>query len=199
MTRSGLLVSADAHSIAAPLISESTYWYLSRASGFVSLMLFSVAAALGLLTAGRLWSPRWPRFVTESLHRSISLVAVCMVVVHVSTILLDSFVPIDIIDAVVPFGSSYLPLWVGLGAIAFDVIIALVLTSLLRTRLSRTWWRAVHWLAYLGWPVALIHTIGIGTDRMWVLGVVAVSLLMVLVAGAYRVAGWRRVVVRRPL
>jgi methionine sulfoxide reductase heme-binding subunit len=198
MIRTDLLVSADAP-IAAPLISESSYWYLSRASGFVSLVLFSVAAALGLLTAGRVWSPRWPRFVTESLHRSVSLVAVCLVVVHVSTILLDSFVPIDIIDAVIPFAASYLPLWVGFGAIAFDVIIALVLTSLLRTRLSRTWWRAVHWLAYLGWPVALIHTIGIGTDRIWVLGVVAVSLLMVLVAGAYRVAGWRRVVVRRPL
>jgi methionine sulfoxide reductase heme-binding subunit len=185
--------------LSAPLLSESSYWYLSRASGFISLGLFSAAAALGLLTAGRVWSPRWPRFVTESLHRSVSLVAVCMVVVHVITILLDSFVPIDLADAVVPFISDYLPFWVGLGAIAFDVIIALVLTSLLRARMNRFWWRIVHWLAYLGWPVALGHTIGIGTDRQWVLGVVGLSLLMVLTAGVYRVAGWRRVAVRRPI
>ena len=184
---------------AAPLISESTYWYLTRASGFVSLVLFSVAFTLGLLTAGRVWSPRWPRFVTESLHRSVSLVAVCMVVVHVTTILFDKYVKIGIVDTVVPFVSDYLPLWVGLGATAFDVIIALVLTSLLRTRLNRFWWRAVHWLAYLGYPVALAHTIGIGTDRLWVLAVVGVSVLMVLTAGAYRVAGWRRVAVRRPI
>jgi hypothetical protein len=57
----------------------------------------------------------------------------------------------------------------------------------------------VHWLAYFGWPIALGHTIGIGTDRLWVLGVVAASVLMVLTAGVYRVTGWRRVAVRRPL
>jgi methionine sulfoxide reductase heme-binding subunit len=186
-------------STAAPLLTESSYWYLTRASGFVSLVLFSVAFALGLLTAGRIWSPRWPRFVTESLHRSVSLVAVCLVFVHVITILLDRYVKIEIQDAVIPFVSAYLPLWVGLGAIAFDVILALILTSLLRARLTRFWWRAVHWLAYLGWPVALAHTIGIGTDRLWVLGVVAVSVVMVLSAGVYRVAGWRRVAVRRPI
>jgi predicted ferric reductase len=184
---------------AAPLISESSYWYVTRASGFISLVLFSVSFALGLLTAGRVWSPNWPRFVTESLHRSMSLVAVCMVVVHVTTILFDRYVKISVVDTVVPFVSAYLPFWVGLGAIAFDVIIALILTSLLRTRLSRFWWRAVHWLAYLGWPVALAHTIGIGTDRLWVLGVVAASVFMVLAAGVYRVAGWRRVAVRRPI
>jgi sulfoxide reductase heme-binding subunit YedZ len=184
---------------AAPLLSESSYWYLTRASGFISLGLFSAAAALGLLTAGRVWSPRWPRFVTESLHRSVSLVAVGMVFVHVITILLDRYVKISPIDAIVPFVSAYLPLWVGLGAVAFDVIIVLILTSLLRTRLSRSAWRAVHWLAYLGWPVALAHTIGIGTDRLWVLAVVGVSVLSVLTAGAYRVSGWRRVAVRRPL
>jgi methionine sulfoxide reductase heme-binding subunit len=184
---------------AAPLISESSYWYLTRASGFISLVLFSVAFALGLLTAGRMWSPRWPRFVTESLHRSVSLIAVSLVFVHVGTIILDKYVKIDIQDAVIPFVSTYLPLWVGFGAIAFDVIIALIITSLLRSRLNRFWWRAVHWLAYAGWPVALAHTIGIGTDRIWVLGVVAASVLLVLTAGVYRVAGWRRVAVRRPI
>src|SRR2546430_160021 len=142
-------------SMAAPLLSESSYWYLTRGSGFISLGLFSAAAALGLLTAGRVWSPRWPRFVTESLHRSVSLVAVCLVVVHVTTILLDKYVKISIVDAFVPFVSGYVPLWVGLGALAFDVILALILTSLLRARMSRTVWKAVHWLAYLGWPVAL--------------------------------------------
>lgn len=199
MTRADVLLAAETHQLSAPLLSESSYWYLTRASGFISLVLFSVAFTLGLLTAGRVWSPRWPRFVTESLHRSMSLVAVCMVVVHVTTILFDRYVKISVVDTVVPFVSAYLPFWVGLGAIAFDVIIALILTSLLRTRLSRFWWRAVHWLAYLGWPVALAHTIGIGTDRLWVLGVVAASVFMVLAAGVYRVAGWRRVAVRRPI
>jgi sulfoxide reductase heme-binding subunit YedZ len=95
--------------------------------------------------------------------------------------------------------SSYLPLWVGLGAIAFDVLIVLVLTSLLRTRMPYRAWRFVHWIAYAGWPVALVHTIGIGTDRIWVLGVVAASVLTVLACGGFRLAGWRKTAMRRPL
>ncbi len=184
---------------AAPLLSESSYWYLSRASGFVSLALFTTAIALGLLTAGRVHSPRWPRFVTESLHRSVSLVAIVLVFLHVVTILADEYVPITALDALVPFTSDYLPFWVGLGAVAFDLLIALVVTSLLRTRLPARLWRSVHWLAYVSWPVAVAHTIGIGTDRLWVLGVVSVSVLAVVVSGGYRLAGWRKIAMRRPL
>lgn len=184
---------------AAPLLSESTYWYLSRASGFVSLILFTASIALGLLTAGRVASPAWPRFVTEGLHRNVSLTTVAFVVVHALTITLDKFVGISIYAAVVPFVSDYLPLWVGLGAIAFDVLLTLIITSLLRVRMSHRSWRWTHWLAYLGWPLGMAHTIGVGTDRLWVVVVVTLCLLAVLGAGAVRLAGWRRVSMGRPL
>jgi predicted ferric reductase len=184
---------------AAPLISESTYWYLSRASGFVSLALFTISVALGLLTAGRVASTNWPRFVTEGVHRNISLVTVSFVAVHALTITLDKYVGISVYAAVVPFVSHYLPVWVGFGAIAFDVLLTLVITSLLRTRLSHRTWRLVHWLAYVGWPTALAHTIGVGTDRLWVLVVVGLCLVVVLAAGGVRLAGWRRVALGRPV
>lgn len=188
----------SATTVAAPLISESTYWYVSRASGFVSLVLFTVSVMLGLLTAGRVASAGWPRFVTEGLHRNVSLVTISFVVVHALTITLDKYVGISVLAAVVPFVSEYLPLWVGFGAIAFDVLLTLVITGLLRTRMSHRSWRLLHWLSYLGWPLALAHTIGIGTDRLWVLAVVAVCLLAVLASGGIRLAGWRRVAVGRP-
>ncbi|HEY3259059.1 MAG TPA: ferric reductase-like transmembrane domain-containing protein [Pseudonocardiaceae bacterium] len=184
---------------AAPLISESTYWYLSRASGFVSLVLFTTSVALGLLTAGRVASPAWPRFVTEGLHRNVALTTVSFVIVHAITITFDKYVGISVFAAVVPFISEFLPLWVGFGAIAFDVLLTLVITSLLRTRLSHRAWRLMHWLSYLGWPLALAHTIGVGTDRVWVIAVVTVSLAAVLTAGGVRLAGWRRVSVGRPV
>lgn len=186
-------------SIAAPFLSQSTYWYLTRASGLIALALFTATFALGLLTAGRVSSPRWPRFVTETLHRNLSLAALGLVVVHGVTLVLDEYVSISTADLVVPFVSGYLPLWTGLGAIAFDVLIVVVLTSLLRTRMSYGSWRYVHWLAYLGWPIALVHTIGIGSDRLWVLVVVGVSAVAVLGCGAFRLAGWRRAAMRRPL
>lgn len=183
---------------AAPLLSESSYWYLSRASGLTALVAFTAAMALGLLTAGRAVSPRWPRFVTESLHRNVSLFAVLLVAVHVAAIALDEFVAIGPLDAVVPFLSDFAPLWVGLGALAFDAMLVVAVTSLVRARLGYRAWKAVHWIAYAGWPVALAHTVGIGTDRLWVLVVTAASALAVLVSGGVRLAGWRRAVARRP-
>jgi sulfoxide reductase heme-binding subunit YedZ len=184
---------------AAPLIGSSTLWYLSRATGLITLVVFTATFALGLLTAGRVNSATWPRFVTEHLHRNLSLIAIGMVGVHALLPIIDDYVPISPLDAVVPFVSAYLPIWVGFGAIALDVMLALILTSLLRHRLNFRTWKWIHWLAYLGWPVALAHTVGIGTDRMWVLIVVSACVLTVLVAGGYRLAGWRRVTLGRPL
>jgi sulfoxide reductase heme-binding subunit YedZ len=178
--------------IAAPFIGDSTYWYVARGSGIVSLALFTITFALGLLTAGRVSSPRWPRFVTETLHRNMSLAAIVFILVHVVSIVLDEYVSIGPLEAVVPFIGSYSPLFLSLGTIAFDIIIVLILTSLMRTRLPYRVWRFVHWIAYLGWPVALVHTIFIGTDQAWVLITAGVSVTLVLACGSFRVAALRR-------
>ncbi|MET0132169.1 MAG: ferric reductase-like transmembrane domain-containing protein [Kibdelosporangium sp.] len=178
--------------VAAPFIGESTYWYLARGSGIVSLALFTIAFALGLLTAGRVSSPRWPRFVTETLHRNVSLAAVVFILVHVVTIVMDDYVSIGLLEAVVPFVGTYSPLYLGLGAIAFDVILVLIVTSLLRTRMPVRAWRLVHWIAYLGWPIAIAHTIGIATDQAWSLITIGVSVTLVLACGGFRVRALRR-------
>ena len=82
--------------------------------------------------------------------------------------MLDSFAPIRLIDAVIPFASTYRPLWLGLGALSFDLLIALVVTSLVRRRLGYRAWRTIHWLAYASWPVAVFHGLGTGSDtKVW--------------------------------
>ncbi|MEV4320013.1 ferric reductase-like transmembrane domain-containing protein [Actinocrispum sp. NPDC049592] len=178
--------------LAAPFVGESTLWYLARGSGIVSLALFTMTVVLGLLVAGRLSSPAWPRFVTETLHRNLSLASVLFLAVHIVTIVSDNFVTISLVDAFVPFAGSYSPFYLGLGALSVDIILALVLTSLFRTRLPFKAWRFVHWLAYLSWPVAVVHTIGIGSDQSWVLITVGISVVLVLAAGSFRVASVRR-------
>src|SRR5207244_6619157 len=86
------------------------------------------------------------------------------VVVHVVTTIADGFAPIGVLDTVVPLHSAYRPVWLGLGAVAFDLLLALIVTSLLRARIGFRAWRAVHWLAYASWPVALVHALGTGSD-----------------------------------
>jgi DMSO/TMAO reductase YedYZ heme-binding membrane subunit len=105
-------------------------------------------------------------------------------------VVIDSFVPVRLVDAVVPFTSAYRPLWVGLGALAFDLLLAIAITSMVRRRLGYKTWKLVHWLAYAAWPVAVIHAIGIGTDRhsRWMLVLLGACALAVLVAVWARLA-----------
>jgi sulfoxide reductase heme-binding subunit YedZ len=139
-------------------------WYFTRGTGALSLVLLTFSLVLGVVDVRR-WSA-WhvPRFIVDGLHRTVSLLVVVFVAVHVLTAVLDSYAPVHLVDAIVPFGGAYRPFWLGLGAVAFDLLLALVATSLLRTRLGVRSWRAVHWLAYACWPVALLHGLGTGSD-----------------------------------
>jgi DMSO/TMAO reductase YedYZ heme-binding membrane subunit len=175
--------------VISAVTSGSAMWYLTRATGAVSLLLLTGVVLLGLAGAMRWASARWPRFVTQGLHKNLSLMAVAFIAVHVATTVIDGFAPIRWIDVVVPFVSAYRPLWLGLGALSFDLFLALIVTSLLRARLGFRTWRAVHWLAYACWPVAVVHSLGTGTDtgEPWMLALVAICVGSVLAAAVWRV------------
>jgi predicted ferric reductase len=171
----------------------SLYWYLTRSTGAVSLLLLTLAIVLGVVDVERWSSPRWPRFVLDSLHRNVSLLALAFVVVHVLTSVLDSFASISITDALIPFIGSYRPFWLGLGAVAFDLFLAVIITSLLRARMGFSTWRTVHWLTYASWPIALIHGFGTGSDANsgWLLVLSILCIAMVTIAVLTRaLVGW---------
>jgi sulfoxide reductase heme-binding subunit YedZ len=170
--------------IAASTVVSKGYWYLTRSTGAVSLLLLTVSVVFGIVQVTRFQSPRLPRFLTVGLHRNVSLLVVAFLAVHVVTAVLDSFAPIRWLDAIVPFGGSYRPLWLGFGALALDLLIALVVTSLARRRLGLAAWRLVHWLAYACWPFALLHALGTGSDdrTRWSLALDVVCVVAVVVA-----------------
>ncbi len=157
-------------------------WYLTRSTGAVALLLLSVAVALGVADVRRFSTPSWPRFLVDALHRNVSLLALVFLVLHILTAVLDSFASISLLDAFVPFAGSYRPFWLGLGAVAFDLLLAVILTSLLRGRVGPRAWRATHWLVYACWPVALLHTLGTGSDvkTTWLLALCGFCLALVL-------------------
>jgi sulfoxide reductase heme-binding subunit YedZ len=174
-------------------VASSAYWYLTRSTGAVALLLLTFSLALGIAGVSRLSSPRWPRFVVDSLHRNVSLLALAFLLVHIVTAVLDSFAPISLIDAFVPFAGSYRPFWLGLGAVAFDLLLAVTLTSLVRRRLGYGAWRATHWLAYACWPIALLHGLGTGSDvkSAWLLGLsIACLAIVALAVGVRAISGW---------
>src|ERR1700721_2878225 len=112
--------------------NSKALWYMTRGFGLVALILLTVTMVLGLTQAVRFARPGWPRFVVSALHKNASLLAVVVLAVHITTAALDSYAPIRVVDVFVPFVGKYRPLWLGLGALAVDLLIALAVTSLLR-------------------------------------------------------------------
>ena len=98
-----------------------------------------------------------PRYVVAGLHRNVSLLLVVFVSVHIATAVVDPYAGIHWSTRWCRSSSGYRPLWVGLGALALDLVLAVVITSLLRVRLGLRAWRAVHWAVYAIWPVAVVH------------------------------------------
>jgi Ferric reductase like transmembrane component len=169
-------------------LGPSVYWYLTRSTGVVSLLLLTLTVVLGVIDVRRWSTPAWPRFVLDSLHRSVSMLVLVFLGLHIVTAALDSFAPIALIDAVLPFIGSYRPVWLGLGAVAFDLLLAIAITSLMRERLGHRAWRITHWLAYACWPIALLHGLGTGSDvkSAWSLALTAMCVVAAVVAVCVR-------------
>lgn len=169
-------------------------WYATRATGLVTLLLLTASVLLGILTTGRFAGGSWPRFLTVGLHRNLSLLVVTFLALHVGTTVVDNFVSIPLTAAFIPFASSYKMIWLSLGAVALDLLVALVATSLIRNRLGLRIWRWVHWAAYVCWPVALAHGLGAGTDRgtLWVFVLTIACAAMVGGVATWRFVGAAR-------
>jgi DMSO/TMAO reductase YedYZ heme-binding membrane subunit len=169
-------------------------WYLARGSGIAALIVLTLSMVLGLVTSVRWNNPRWPRFVVELLHRNASLIAFGLVAIHIATVVIDGFAPIGWLDAVIPFLSPYRPVWLGIGAVAFDLLVAILATSLLRHRIGHRTWRWVHWFSYLCWPLVVVHGLASGSDTKvgFVLVLTVACIAAVIFAIWWRLAvGWR--------
>jgi sulfoxide reductase heme-binding subunit YedZ len=169
-------------------MNSTALWYATRASGIMTLLLLTLTMVLGLATTGRAKSRNWPGFVQQELHRRLSILAVVFLAFHVLTSILDTYVHIGWLAIVIPFASPYARFWVGIGTIALDLMAAVFISSILRSHLAPGTWRGIHWLAYACWPIALVHTFGLGTDagQMWVVALEAACVLSVGVALTWR-------------
>jgi predicted ferric reductase len=175
-------------------VSSTALWYLSRSTGLVLLALLSLTAILGIVIRQRGRVPGLPSFAVTALHRNASLLAMLLLAIHVVTAVIDSFVSIGWLAAVVPLVSDYEPVWVGLGALALDLVLAMVVTSLVRDRIGPRVWRGVHLLAYAAFPLAAVHGIGAAADLQSgaLLAFTVLCLAAVAAAAAWRLLDSRR-------
>jgi predicted ferric reductase len=156
-------------------VSNSILWYTTRGAGAVTLILLTTVVILGVLSTLRLQSPGWPGFLTTGLHRNLALMTQVFLALHIVTAVVDPFTNLGWAAAFVPFSSYYRTFWLGLGVIAFELLLAIIATSLVRGYLGHRAWRAIHWLTYAAWPIGVLHGLGTGTDTWsaWMLAITA--------------------------
>jgi methionine sulfoxide reductase heme-binding subunit len=173
--------------------SSVSLWYATRATGIVALVLLTMTVVFGVVTAGRAKSRAWPAFAQADLHKRVSVIALVVLGIHVLTSVLDTYVHLGWMSIVVPFASSYQPLWTGLGTVALDLILAVAVSSALRQHLEARTWRILHWLGPLCWPIAMAHALGEGTDAgtPWMEGLAAACVAAVVVATYWRIGRLR--------
>ena len=171
-------------------MSDQVLWYATRGAGAVSLVLLTLVVVLGVLSSTRFQAAGWPRFLTTGLHRNLALVTLVFLGLHIVIAVVDPFTHLGWTAAVFPFSSYYRTLWLGLGTIAAELIVAVTITSLARGLIGLRAWRAIHWLTYAAWPIGVIHGLGTGTDAWaaWFIGLTCGCVAAVGFAAAYRVA-----------
>lgn len=170
---------------------EKFVWYLMRGTGITLMILLTASTAMGVFSTARAGNRVWPRFATQALHRNVSLISVALLVAHCITAVVHSFVDVRWFDLFLPFIGPYEPLWIGLGALATDAIIVVVITSLVRERLDHRRWRLVHLSSYAAWGLGVLHGIGIGSDATktaWGLGSTVVCIGVVAASVVVRFA-----------
>jgi sulfoxide reductase heme-binding subunit YedZ len=162
-------------------------WYFARSAGIVAYLLLSSSVLLGVAMAGKS-TFSWPKFAVEEVHRFLAILAGVFIVLHGGSLLLDRVVPISLGQELVPFTSPYRPLAVGLGVCAMELVAAVGVTNVLRTRLPRTAWRKLHYLTLPAWLLASLHGVLAGTDAgdPWFAAIAAGTFAAVVIAAFAR-------------
>lgn len=169
-------------------MNSETLWALGRGNGIVALAFMTLSVALGVATRSARPLFALPRFGVADVHRFVALAGTLLVGLHMGLLFMDPYAKLKLIDFVVPFLGSYRPIWQGLGTVAVDLLIVIVITSLLRQRLGVRTFRVIHWTTYLLWPIAMAHALGNGTDtgRLWFMAFAGVCALLVMIAVVFR-------------
>ncbi len=169
-------------------MTSEALWAMGRGTGITALVFLTISLALGVATRSARRVATLPRFAVADVHRVAALVGTLLVALHLALLLLDPYAQLRLIDVVAPFLGAYRPVWLGLGTCAFDVLVVVILSSVLRHRVGLRTFRTIHWVTYALWPVALAHALGTGTDtgRAWFLAVAGCCAAVVAAALVWR-------------
>ena len=166
-----------------------TTWVILRAAGIGSYVMVFLAVAWGLVATTSLVGSRVSRASATTVHQFLSTTGLVLLGVHIGGLLVDPFMPFDLVEVAIPMASTYRPIPVALGVVAMYAMVAVIVLSWLRKKIGTTWWRRSHLLAVPTFAMSLAHGLLAGTDSqrpaMWwlYLGSGLLVVFLVLVRG----------------
>jgi len=167
--------------------SPKIYWYLSRATAFVSLTILWISMALGLGLTNKL-ARLWPGAPAAfAMHEYVSLLGLAFALFHGLVLLGDHYMNFTVAQIFLPFATSgYRPTWVGIGQIGFYVWLIVALSFYVRSSIGQKTWRVLHYLSFAMYTMGLVHGLFSGTDSgahwaSWYYWISGGSLLFLLV------------------
>ena len=176
-------------------MTTNDLWFTARGAGLAAMLILTIATAVGALGSMRLRSAG-ARVIVQYVHRTAAILGLLLIVVHVSTLVLDSKSHVSLAGALVPFAAHYRPSAVALGSIAMYLLLFVAALGFARgrlasSRLGAATWRGLHLLAYPAWVIAIVHGLMAGTDRTqkWVVLLTIGCVAAVLIAAFCRIAG----------
>lgn len=170
--------------------TSSLLWYVARGSGVVAFILLTCSVALGIAMNRRWYSASWPRMIVDAMHRWFTITFFTFTVIHVTTIMLDPFAHVSLMNALIPFSGGYRPFWMSLGVIAIELGLAIGASAWIRRFIGYRAWHIMHGLAYPIYGLALIHGLGTGTDTgtPWMNLVYGGSVVAIVLAVTWRLS-----------
>ncbi|HEV8089490.1 MAG TPA: ferric reductase-like transmembrane domain-containing protein [Actinomycetota bacterium] len=175
-------------------------WDVARAGGLVAWGLATASVMWGLVLSTRLMRKRpWPAWFLD-LHRLLGGLAVIFTVIHVAAIYLDTYTHFGLTGVFIPFATMWHPVAVAWGIVAFYLLLAVEVTSLVRNRIGRKWWRRIHLGSFGLFAFATIHAVSAGTDTTstLILGAIVLATLPVAALAAVRLGARNSTVAVKP-
>ena len=162
-----LLLPAWLPNMATSLTGQSpkVYWYLSRATAFVSLTILWISMALGLGLSNKM-ARLWPGAPAAfSIHEYVSLLGLAFALFHGLVLLGDHYINFTVAQIFMPFSTTdYRPTWIGIGQIGFYLWLIVALSFYVRSSIGQKTWRVIHYLSFAMYVMGLIHGLFSGTD-----------------------------------
>lgn len=182
--------------MAAALVSpdQHLFWLASRSLGIAAILLVSVSVGFGLALSARVGVRPGSASRLRVLHEASALVALIAIAGHGVLLLGDSYLQPTLAQITIPFLLPNHTLWTGLGVIAGWLAAAFALSFYLRRRIGVSLWRKIHRWTIAVFGLALVHTIGSGTDARsaWLIALIALAAAPVCLVGGLRLTKHER-------